>query len=222
MTITSIKAVMSSRDFRLRGIGAKAPGPPRTGANNPPRRRGLCTAKRWWAVMGIVTSACAGGPAVPGPPVWDAVALSFLPTAINDSGIIIGTENGAPVKRSGSGDTTPLPLLGGVSGPYVPVDLNSSGVTLGSTSNGNFPGVLWTSSLQTIPMGSAPVGVFVPRAINSSVVVVGGSDDAQQAFRWAANVIGYTALGPPAGYSSASATDVNDAGYELGRASCRA
>jgi hypothetical protein len=218
MTITSIKAVMSGRDFRFRGIEAKAPGPPRTGANDPPRRRGMCTAKRWWAVMGIVTSACAGGPVVPGPPVWDAVAISFLPTAINDSGIIIGTENGAPVKRSVSGDTTPLPLLGGVSGSYVPVDLNSSGVTLGSTSNGDFPGVLWTSSLQTFPLGSAPIGVFVPRAINSSVVVVGGSDDAEQAFRWAANIIGYTALPPPAGYSSTSATDVNDAGYAVGTA----
>jgi len=153
---------------------------------------------------------------VPGLPRWDAVALSFLPTAINGSGIIIGTQNGAPVKGSGSGDTTPLPLLGGVSGPYDPVDVNSSGVAVGSTSNGDFPGVLWTSSLQSFPIGRAPVGSFVPRAINSSVVVVGASDDAEQAFRWTPNIVGYTALMPPAGFSSAGATDVNDAGYAVG------
>jgi hypothetical protein len=155
---------------------------------------------------------------VPGRPSWDAVALSFLPTAINDAGIIVGTQDGVPVKRSGSGDTTTLPLLGGVRGPYVPVDVNSSGVALGSTSNGDFPGVLWTSSLQTFPMGSAPVGVFVPRAINNSVVVVGASDDAEQAFRWAANIIGYTGLPAPAGFSKTSATDVNDAGHAVGTA----
>jgi hypothetical protein len=168
--------------------------------------------------MGIVASACAGGPAVPGRPPWDAVALSFLPTTINDSEIIVGTEGGVPVKRSGSGVTTPLPLLGGVRGPYVPVDVNSNGVALGSTSNGDFPGVLWTSSLQAFPLGKAPVGVFVPRAINRSVVVVGGSDDAQQAFRWAPNIIGYSDLPPPPGRSSARATDVNDAGHAVGTA----
>jgi hypothetical protein len=152
---------------------------------------------------------------MPGLPHWDAVALSFLPTAINGSRII-GTQNGAPVKGSGSGDTTPLPLLGGVSGPYNPVDVNSSGVAVGSTSDGDFPGVLWTSSLQTLPIGNAPVGFFVPRAINSSVVVVGASDDAEQAFRWKPNITGYTALIPPAGFSAARATDVNDAGYAVG------
>jgi hypothetical protein len=155
---------------------------------------------------------------VPGLPRWDAVALSFLPTAINGSRIIIGTQNGAPVEGSGGGDTTPLPLLGGVSGPYNPVDVNSSGVAVGSTSNGAFPGVLWTSSFQILPIGSAPVGVFVPRAINSSVVVVGASDDAEQAFRWMPNIVGYTPLVPPAGFSGARATDVNDAGYAVGTA----
>jgi hypothetical protein len=155
---------------------------------------------------------------VPGLPRWDAVALSFLPTAISGSGIIIGTQNGAPVEGSGSGDTTPLPLLGGVSGPYNPVDVNNSGVAVGSTSDGDFPGVLWTSSLQTLPIGRAPVGVFVPRAINSSVVVVGASDDAAQAFRWKPNIVGYTALLPPAGFSNTGATDVNDAGFAVGTA----
>jgi hypothetical protein len=155
---------------------------------------------------------------MPALPRWDAVALSFLPTAINGSGIIIGTQNGAPVKGSGRGDTTPLPLLGGVSGPYDPVDVNSSGVALGFTFDGNFPGVLWTASLQALPIGEAPVGFFVPRAINSSVVVVGASDDAQQAFRWTPNNVGYTSLRPPAGFSHTSATDVNDAGYAVGTA----
>ena len=153
---------------------------------------------------------------LPGLPRWNAVALSFLPTAINGSGLIIGTQNGAPVEGSGGGDTTPLPLLGGVSGPYDPVDVNSSGVAVGSTSNGDFPGVLWTSSLQTLPIGRAPVGFFVPRAINSSMVVVGASDDAEQAFRWRPNF--YTALAPPAGFSTAGATDVNDAGSAVGAA----
>src|SRR5687767_11753906 len=168
--------------------------------------------------MGIVASVCAGEPVMPGLPRWDAVALSFLPTAINGSRII-GTQNGAPVEGSGPGDTTPLPLLGGVSGPYNPVDVSSSGVAVGSTSDDDFPGVLWTSSLQTLPIGSAPIGFFVPRAINSSVVVVGASDDVEQAFRWTPNAIGYSALIPPAGFSSAGATDVNDAGFAVGTAS---
>jgi hypothetical protein len=165
--------------------------------------------------MGIVASVCEGEPVMPGLPRWDAVALSFLPTAINGSRII-GTQNGAPVEGSGSGPTAPLPLLGGVSGPYDPVDVNSSGVALGSTSDVNLPGVLWTSSLQAIPIGRAPVGFFFPRAINSSVVVVGTSEDAEQAFRWTPNAIGYTGLIPPAGLSGTRATDVNDAGYAVG------
>jgi hypothetical protein len=154
-----------------------------------------------------------------GLPRWDAVALSFLPTAINGSGVIIGTQNGAPVVALGGGGTTPLPLLGGVRGPYNPVDVNNSGVAVGSTSDGDFPGVLWTSSLQTLPIGSAPVGVFVPRAINRSVVLVGASDDAGQAFRWTPNAAGYAFLTPPAGFSHAVATDVNDAGNAVGAAS---
>ena len=154
---------------------------------------------------------------MPGLPRWDAVALSFLPTAINGSRII-GTQNGGPVEGSGPGDPTPLPLLGGVSGPYNPVDVSSNGVALGSTSNGDFPGVLWTSSLQTLPIGRAPVGFFVPRAVNSSVVVVGASDDAYQAFRWTPNIVGYSSLIPPAGFSDPRATDVNDAGYAVGTA----
>jgi hypothetical protein len=106
-----------------------------------------------------------------------------------------------------------------VSGPYDPVDVNSNGVAVGSTSDVDFPAVLWTSSLQTVPIGRAPVGVFVPRAINSSVVVVGASDDAQQAFRWTPDVVGHTALRAPDGFSDAGATDVNDAGYAVGTAS---
>src|SRR4051794_17561077 len=167
--------------------------------------------------MGIVASVCEGQLVMPGLPRWDAVALSFLPTAINGSRII-GTQNGAPVEGSGPGATTPLPLLGGVSGPYDPVDVSSNGVALGSTSNGDFPGVLWTSSLQAIPMGRAPVGFFVPRALNSSVVVVGASDDAEQAFRWRPNIVGYTDLIAPAGFAGPQATDVNDAGYAVGTA----
>ncbi|MET0765307.1 MAG: hypothetical protein ABWY29_10605 [Blastococcus sp.] len=168
--------------------------------------------------MGIVASVCAGEPVMPGLPRWDAVALSFLPTAINGSRII-GTRNGAPVQGSGPGDPTPLPLLGGVSGPYNPVDLSSNGVALGSTSNIDFPGVLWTSSLQTVPMGRAPHGFFVPRAVNSSVVVVGTSDDAELAFRWTPNAVGYRDLIPPAGFSDPQATDVNDAGFAVGTVS---
>jgi hypothetical protein len=168
--------------------------------------------------MGIVASVCEGEPVMPGLPRWDAVALSFLPTAISGSRII-GTQNGAPVEGSGPGDTTPLPLLGGVSGPYNPVDVSSNGVALGSTSNSDFPGALWTSSLQTVPMGSAPAGFFVPRAVNRSVVVVGASEDAKLAFRWTPNAIGYRGLIPPAGFSDPRATDVNDAGFAVGTAS---
>ena len=168
--------------------------------------------------VGIVAWVCEGRPVTPGLPRWDAIALSFLPTAINGSGIIIGTQNGAAVERSGSGDTNPLLLLGGVSGPYNPVDVNNSGVAVGSTANGDFPAVLWNLSLQPFPIGRAPVGVFVPRAINSSVVLVGASDDAEQAFRFRPNAVGYTALIPPAGFSDPRATDVNDAGYAVGTA----
>src|SRR4051794_20388607 len=167
--------------------------------------------------MGIVASVCEGQLVMPGLPRWDAVALSFLPTAINGSRIV-GTQNGAPVEGSGPGAATPLPLLGGGSGPYDPVDVNSSGLALGSTSNEDFRGVLWTSSLQAIPIGSAPVGFFVPRALNSSAVVVGTSGDAQRAFRFTPNAIGYTELFPPAGFSDARATDVNDAGFAVGAA----
>jgi hypothetical protein len=160
----------------------------------------------------LATAGCAVGP-------WTANSLPFVPTAINDNGVIVGNDATGPVS-SLNGTVTVLPPLGGVSGPFAAVDVASNGAILGSTGDPKFPGTFWLSGGVQIPMGPAPVGFFVPKALNSHLAVAGSAFDAQKAFKWTANAIGYTELKPPAtlppGPHDTRATDINDAGFAVG------
>ncbi len=153
-------------------------------------------------------------------PQWNAIPLSFVPTAINDAGVIVGNDaTSSPVSYQ-NGTVTVLPPLGGVKGPFAAVDVASNGAILGSTGDSSFPGTFWLSGGVQIPMGPAPVGFFVPKAVNSHLAVAGSAFDAQRAYKWTANAIGYTELQPPpalpSGMYDTRATDINDAGSAVG------
>jgi len=172
-------------------------------------------AAKWMTfLLALVTTSCAVTPR------WTAIPLPFVPTAINDSGVIVGNDaTNGPVSYE-NGTVTVLPPLGGVSGPFAAVDLASNGAILGSTGDPRFPGTFWLSGGVQIPMGPAPVGFFVPKAVNVHLAVAGAAFDAQKAYKWTANAIGYTELQPPTtlppGPFDTRATDINDAGSAVG------
>ena len=144
---------------------------------------------------------------------WNLVELSFSPAAINDAGLIVGTQNSSAVQdQNGSLQVLPLFLGGGVISAAV--DVAAAGAIVGSTSAPGVPAVLWFPL--PLSFSEAPVGVFVPAAINKTLLVVGTSEDAQVAFKWNAN-IGYTSLlGPGDASIPVFATDVNDVGFIVG------
>ena len=170
------------------------------------------TAATWMAVFFVLAiTGCTS--------TWNATPLSFVPTAINDAGVIVGNATGSPVSYQ-NGIVTVLPPLSGVSGPFAAVDVAGNGAILGSTMDPNFPGTFWLSGGVQLPMGPAPVGFFVPKAVNGHLAVAGSAFDAERAYKWTANAIGYTELQPPPELPSSeyttSATDINDAGAVVG------
>jgi hypothetical protein len=146
---------------------------------------------------------------------WDVVGLPFAPAAINDDGLIVGEQNGKAVQyQNGEVQVLPLPFDGsGVS--YSAVDVTSLGAILGQTDRPGAPGMAWWPLPLTIP--DAPVGVFVPAAMNKNFVVVGSSGDANVAFKWTPGTQ-YTRLVAPHHLHTklTVATDVNDNGYMVG------
>ena len=175
----------------------------------------MCAPAKWMALL--LTLAFAGCATTQR---WNGTPLPFVPTAINDTGVIVGNvvANG-PVSFQ-NGTVTALPPLEGVSGPFAAVDIASNGAILGSTGDPKFPGMFWLSGGVKIPLGPAPVGFFVPKALNVHVAVAGSAFDALKAYKWTANAIGYTELLPPAtlppGQHDTRATDINDAGFVVG------
>jgi len=152
-------------------------------------------------------------------PRWTAIDPAFVPTAINDAGVIVGNNAGGPVSYQ-NGTVTALPPISGVKSPFTAVDVANNGPILGSTGDPNFPGVFWLSGNIQIPMGAPLVGFFVPKAVNNHLAVAGSAFDAGKAYKWRPDASGYTELHPPAGLPSGSftttATDINDAGAVVG------
>jgi hypothetical protein len=172
-------------------------------------------AAKWMTfLLALVTTGCAVTPR------WTATPLPFVPTAINDSGVIVGNDaTNRPVSYE-NGTVTVLPPLGGVSGPFAAVDLASNGAILGSTGDQRFQGIFWLSGGVKIPMGAPLSGIFVPKALNVHLAVVGTAFDAEIAYKWTPNTLGYTPLKPPTtlpgAFFGTRATDINDAGSAVG------
>jgi hypothetical protein len=151
--------------------------------------------------------------------MWTAIPLSFVPTALNDNGVIVGNHATLGPVRFENGAMTVLPPLSGVSGTFAAVDVASNSAIVGSTGDSHFPGTFWLSGGVQLPIGPAPVGLFVPKAMNVHLAVVGGAPDAGVAFKWTANALGFTTLEPPplpSGSFLITATDINDAGSTVG------
>jgi hypothetical protein len=171
------------------------------------------------AGMGGVTT----GAGVVGAPgigaMWTAIPLSFVPTALNDNGVIVGNHATLGPVRYENGVLTVLPPLSGATGPFAAIDVASNGAIVGSTGDFHFPGTFWLSGGVQLPIGPAPVGLFVPQAMNVHLAVVGGAPDDGVAYKWTPNAIGYTTLEPPhlpPGAFLTTATDINDAGSAVG------
>ena len=171
------------------------------------------------ACMGDLTTG-GGKVRVPGiGATWTAIPLSFVPAALNDNGMIVGNHGTLGPVSYENGVLTVLPPLSGVSGPFAAVDVASNGAIVGATGDSHFPGTFWLSGGVQLPIGPAPVGLFVPQAMNVHLAVVGGAADAGVAYKWTPNAIGYTTLEPPSlppGEFLTTATDINDTGSAVG------
>src|SRR5215831_15189865 len=156
---------------------------------------------------------------------WLVALLPFSPAAINDANLIVGQRTtrirALPRPRTSAvqfqnGNLQMLPFIVSDGGSSAAVDVSSLGAIVGKTANlQNQPAVVWFPLPLALP--EAPVGVFVPAAINKNVNVVGSSLDAQVAFKWH-DPFGYQGLlAPPNLYNRPTfATDINDNGYTAG------
>ena len=96
---------------------------------------------------------------------------------------------------------------------YGAIDVTVLGAILGQTNRLETPAVLWWPP--PLPLPPAPVGVFVPAAINRNLTIVGSSLDAQAAFKWTPTE--NSGLVAPGGSSQPTfATDINDGGLIVG------
>jgi hypothetical protein len=144
---------------------------------------------------------------------WNVTPLTFAPTAINDSGLIVGEQNGQAVQYQ-NGTVQPLPLDVAPGGVSAAVDVTSLGAILGKTSDQQAPAVLWWPLTLKIPQ--APVGMFVPAAMNKNLGIVGSSLDAKAAFKWTPATAYEPLFGSSGSNNPTFATDVNDHGYIVG------
>jgi hypothetical protein len=156
---------------------------------------------------------------------WIVTTLPFAPAAISDANLIVGqftTRRIGVVKSRTSavqfqnGTLQELPFIVSDGGWSAAVDVSSLGAIVGKTANlQQQPAVVWFPLPLALP--EAPIGVFVPAAINKNVNVVGSSLDAQVAFKWH-DPFGYQGLIAPLDlqHRPTFATDINDNGYTAG------
>lgn len=146
---------------------------------------------------------------------WLVATLPFSPAAINDANLVVGQQQNKAVQfQNGNLQVLPFIVDPGVSSAAV--DVSSLGAIVGTTSNtSQQSAVVWFPLPLALP--EAPVGVFIPSAINKNLNVVGSSQDAEQAFKWH-DPFGYQGLAAPATFHGKPtfATDINDNGYTVG------
>src|SRR5215831_1496865 len=156
---------------------------------------------------------------------WLVTLLPFSPAAINNANLIVGqhtvrrtvvTRPRTSAVQFQNGNLQELPFIVSDGGFSAAVDVSSLGAIVGKTNNqARQPAVVWFPLPLALP--EAPVGVFVPAAINKNLNVVGSSLDAQVAFKWH-DPFGYQPLFAPGVLKNRPtfATDINDNGYSVG------
>jgi hypothetical protein len=142
-------------------------------------------------------------------------------TAVNDSGLIVGwgrfaTSNANDMFVYSIGGTATQVTAGGLSS-MNPVDVNGSGVVVGSVNTGGGATTWFTYSGGQLSQLAAP---FSPRAISNSGVVVGQTTGATaSAMIWSASS-GYQAIAPMvlngSGWTFSVITDINSSGQLVG------
>ena len=146
---------------------------------------------------------------------WLVASLPFAPAAINDANLIVGQQNNHAVQFQ-NGTLQVLPFIVDPGDSSAAVDVSSLGAIVGKTDNiKQQPAIVWFPLPLALP--EAPVGVFVPAAINKNLNVVGSSPDAQVAFKWH-DPFGYQGLVAPGSLRNRPtfATDINDNGVAVG------
>jgi hypothetical protein len=156
---------------------------------------------------------------------WLVASLPFSPAAINDANLVVGeqtitiritqTQRTRAVQFQ-NGTLEVLPFIVDDGGFSSAVDVSSLGAIVGKTNNiDHQPAIVWFPLPLALP--EAPVGLFVPTAINKNLNVVGSSLDAQVAFKWH-DPFGYQGLIAPGILHDKPtfATDINDNGYAIG------
>jgi hypothetical protein len=152
---------------------------------------------------------------------WSAVGLSFLPAAINNDEVIVGSNETLGAVRYHNGAYAGLSRINHstVGGPYSAVDITTNGAILGipdPAGLASYKAVIWSPpTFNAYPIGNAPVGYFVPLAMNNSQTVVGWAGDALVAWKWS-QTQGYQELQAHSPAYRARPTDVNDTGYAVG------
>ena len=142
-------------------------------------------------------------------------SLPFVPTGINDAGVMVGWSGNSAVRFEGV-TLAVLPVLESLPGIYRAHAISSDGAIAGGVQGG--VGLYWPSAGEepTI-IGLAAFGAVLPSAINAGHVVVGRYCPLGQpcrAFRWSPNDV-FIDMTPP-GFRSAAAVDINDAGDIVG------
>jgi hypothetical protein len=150
---------------------------------------------------------------------WVITPLPFAPTAMNDAGVIVGSQPDVAVQYQ-NGKVEVLP---GADQGSVAVNVSSTGAIVGTMGEKAVDGadaVLWFPLPLRLP--SAPVGVFEPKAINKHLAIVGDAGVAllvSVAFKWTPSD-GFQPLRSPLRRTtkgeSVRVTDINDNGFAVG------
>ena len=151
---------------------------------------------------------------------WVITPLPFAPTAINDAGLIVGSQHGVAVQyQNGKVEVLPGADLGSAA-----VAVSSTGAivgTMGEQLVDHSDAALWFPLPLRLP--AAPVGPFGPKAINKHLAIVGVAAGVggfgTVAFKWTPSN-GFQALRSPLRRTTrddrVTATDINDHGFAVG------
>jgi hypothetical protein len=147
---------------------------------------------------------------------WVITPLPFAPTAINDAGVIVGSQHSVAVQYQ-NGQVEVLP---GADQGSAAVDVSSTGAIVGTMGEKAVDGAnaaLWFPLPLRLP--ASPVGVFGPTAINKHLAIVGAAAFGSVAFKWTPSD-GFQPLRSPLRRTTKGelviATDINDHGFAVG------
>lgn len=146
---------------------------------------------------------------------YSASVLPLIPAGISDSGVVVGSV-GLDVARYYNGVLTVATRAPGLAGDYEASGINNHGAVIGRIPFGR--GLFWRAVNQVPYQIISPTNSTVlPFSVNGSNLVVGSfnhSSGATHAFLWTTS-FGFRDI-TPAGFQTAVAFDINDAGVATG------